>query len=116
MAKKNKSFSLIKDIYPDSKNASKRAAQNSSADQVVSNPGVSASFFDEVPTNVLPAPSLLITPFLDSIMKKRTVVVESISSGSKRQSADEETLCDEDMKSDHTVPKIDRQFLASLFV
>jgi hypothetical protein len=81
---------------------------------VVSPPGVISSFFDEVPSNVLPQPSLLITPFLDSIMMKRKVVDEGIVDEVK--TGDEDTLVEEEMAEDVVVPKIDRAFLASLFV
>jgi hypothetical protein len=99
--------SLITDIYPEDN-------QTRNRDQMVAEGAedVETSFFDEVPTNVLPAPSLLITPFLDSIMKRK-IVDAVIETGGK---AAEVVVFEEDMKVDVPVAKLDAKFLASLFV
>lgn len=79
-----------------------------------------STFLDSVPTSTLPAPSLLITAFLDSVLVKRKDPVVAASLEGKPfalLAADEDTLIGEEEDKGQRVPaKLDAQFLAKLFI
>lgn len=75
------------------------------------------SILDDVPTNMLPNPSLLITSFFDALLEKRSTEKLALSN----EVADEETLFEDDSMSTDEVPVVllpkraKKEFLETLF-